>query len=207
MANNQRPIPEYPAAPTPEELKSHSKKYMLLGGILVGVLLVAALVFVLWPEAPPEILVVEKPVEVVEEFVPFEPPLGLVIYDVKVCSELDPNYRCLSEKNVFTQDDEFGITYKIEGFGTEGTEDTRVIRLVKLVKLTDEFANEVDYPATELSRELNVTATYDFEPPYISSGEKLKAKYFPPGTYFFQITIADKLTGDADMARVGFDIT
>lgn len=217
---NQQPIPEYPAVPTPEELKSNSKKYMILGGILVGVLLVAALVFVLWPEAPPEIAPVVEEVVVPEEL-PVEVVVpSLELYEFKICSELIET-TCTAEKTVFDTPI-VAISYNMRGYSVEkaGSEnevfqssffpldpEESAVLLHKEIAFFDAEGNEISYEDPGFYPGIEMPFRFTTTPPdYLFSGETFNFSDFPAGEYYVEIAVTDMFTNEKIAKRLKFTL-
>ena len=213
MANKNQylPTPQYP--PTPDELKADSKKYVILGAVLVSVLIISALVYIIWPTpavapppvAPPVLPVTAPPAALPRAFnVPSESPLAIA--DLKTCSSLDADFICVAEKTVFSKDDNIAIAYKVQGFnalrGRPGIADlgasrmtiadqTYVANMQRNIRIVDEADNQVAYPAEQLLPTVSL-GSVSIEPlVYITSGENFNAGPLSPGVYFAEITIRE----------------
>jgi len=186
-------------------LKKNSKKFIVLGVILLFVLIIAAKEYIFYPK----IIVVVPPVEkvpVAPQEVVVEAP-GVEIYDVRVCDQFDENYFCLSERNIFSTDEEFVVAYKFKGYRVKNPEPNRYgIELIKEIKIIDAAGERIPYPKEDLSPRLEIIGSFENNPKSMFSGEKLKGLYFEPGNYFYDITINDQLSGTSVSRRIGFTI-
>jgi len=204
---------KYPPVPTPDELKADSKKYVLLGAVLVSVLIISALVYILSPilavapppaaapplEAAPPVFPVTAPAA--PEFVPAEPTGPLTIQGLQTCTDIDENFNCITPTETFTRGQNIRLSYQVTGLdavvleaGMSSIDTLHIVFLfpsnfVTLERNLRIFQEDTEVDLPDVPDEM---ITYIFslkDPGAMAGGEIFSTEPLEPGIYFVELTL------------------